>query len=341
MKESISSDFANLEMLADQAFNNILDGVQKSNLNFQMQVLPFSAFISLKKSLVKNKSGSFQLPPAHPTVQSPLPSPTMNEDIGKLLATIKELETDLLNNKNNNLEEAAKNCEDTSDKLKFYEEHSRKLEKENKALRQENKTLVEKLETKAHDINQLKTTVAELNKDKNVLNVALKSVKQDLKAQIKASEDKLKTCEKKLIELHEFKSKKLNEERQERIRKKKELRRETKKNGNNNNPSTTLAAKEEKLDEKKVEKEEESDISVEKKESCPSVAIGSDSSAANSKACVLDPQNKQSVETSEDKFRDIELEEKEEGFIGPRLPRMLTNEEVKALLDRLLGDKHK
>ena len=160
MKESISSDFANLEMLADQAFNNILDGVQKSNLNFQMQVLPFSAFISLKKSLVKNKSGSFQLPPAHPTVQSPLPSPTMNEDIGKLLATIKELETDLLNNKNNNLEEAAKNCEDTSDKLKFYEEHSRKLEKENK-------TLVEMLETKAHDINQLK--IAEVNKNNTSL----------------------------------------------------------------------------------------------------------------------------------------------------------------------------
>ena len=217
----------------------------------------------MKKSCVKNKSGSFQFPPAQATVQSALPSLTMNEDIGKLLATIKKLETDLLNYKNDNHMDASKKCEDTTEKLKFYEEHSIKLEKENKALRQENKTLVAKLETKAHDINQLKSTVAELSKDKNVLSVALKSVKQEFKAQIKASEDKLKTCEKKLVELHEFKSKKLNEERQERIRKKKELRRETKRNGNNNKPSTTLDVQEEKLEEKKVVKEEESIISVE------------------------------------------------------------------------------
>ena len=180
-----------------------------------------------------------------------------------------------------------------------------------------------------------------MNKDKNELSVALKSVKQEFKAQIKASEDKLKICEEKLVELHEFKSKKLNEERQERIREKKELRRETKKNGNNNKPSTTLDVKEEKLEKKKVVKEEESNISDEKKESCLSVVAGSDSSGADSTACVLDPQYNRSVETSENKCRDIELEEKEEGFIGPRLPRMLTNEEVKALFERLLGDKYK
>ena len=50
-------------LLADQTFNNILDKIQKSNLNFQLQVSPFSAFISLKKSIVKDRSGSFLLPP--------------------------------------------------------------------------------------------------------------------------------------------------------------------------------------------------------------------------------------------------------------------------------------
>ena len=45
-----------------------------------------------------------------------------------------------------------------------------------------------------------------------------------------------------------------------------------------------------------------------------------------------------SSETSENKFENIELEEKEEGFIGPRLPRVLTDEEFKLLLKRLLGD---
>ena len=40
-----------------------------------------------------------------------------------------------------------------------------------------------------------------------------------------------------------------------------------------------------------------------------------------------------STETSDEQQKDIELEEKEVGFIGPRLPRMLTDDEVKVLLD--------
>ena len=46
-------------------------------------------------------------------------------------------------------------------------------------------------------------------------------------------------------------------------------------------------------------------------------------------------------DASKDKPKDIQLEEKEEGFIGPRLPRMLTDEEVKTIFDRLLGEKYK
>ena len=41
-----------------------------------------------------------------------------------------------------------------------------------------------------------------------------------------------------------------------------------------------------------------------------------------------------------DKYENIELEEKEQGFIGPKLPRMLTDAEFKALVDKLSGDKY-
>ena len=47
-----------------------------------------------------------------------------------------------------------------------------------------------------------------------------------------------------------------------------------------------------------------------------------------------------SEETTGEKYKDIELEEKEEGFIGPRLPRLMTDDEVKALFKKLLGDKY-
>ena len=343
MKEFISSDFANHTMLADQAFNKILDNVQKSNLNFQLQVSPFSALISLKKSLVKDRSGSLLLPPTPlTTVQSPLPSsPTMNADLGELLAKIEELKSDLLSQKNNH--------EDASKKLKIYEENSNKLDKENKTLKQENKSLVGKLETKILEATQLKATVVELNREKNVLSVALKSAKQDLKIQSKASEGKLVKYEKKLSELNEFKTKKLNEERQEKIRKKKELRKEAKKRENNNKKpnNDTPAVKEEVSDEKNGKKDDESDFAVEfENRNCFSVVKESDPISAHSKSCVQNPDNnhplsEKSVETSEEGHRDIELEVKEEGFIGPRLPRMLTDKKVKALFERLLGDKYK
>ena len=50
-------------MLASKVFQHILDQVQSSNLNFQLLVSPFSAQISIKKSLAKDKEGNTLLPP--------------------------------------------------------------------------------------------------------------------------------------------------------------------------------------------------------------------------------------------------------------------------------------
>ena len=41
------------------------------------------------------------------------------------------------------------------------------------------------------------------------------------------------------------------------------------------------------------------------------------------------------VKTNANDFENIELEEKEEGFIGPRLPRLMTKEEVDVLFKEL------
>ena len=79
------------------------------------------------------------------------------------------------------------------------------------------KSLAEKLDSKAQQVNQFKASVADLNKEKNVLSVALRSVKQDLKMQAKSSDQKLAEYEKKLAELNEFKLKTLNQERKEKL----------------------------------------------------------------------------------------------------------------------------
>ena len=43
---------------------------------------------------------------------------------------------------------------------------------------------------------------------------------------------------------------------------------------------------------------------------------------------------------SDERYEHVELEVKDEGFIGPRLPRVMSNEEFKTLMDKLLGYKY-
>ena len=335
MEKITSSDFRNHEMIAEQTFRNILDDIQRSNLNFQLQVSPFSAYISLRKTLVKDLSGAVLLPPPKASVPPSLQSPTLHTDVAKYLVRINELEKDLLAMKDNH-EDVVNKCRDAS----------AKLEKENKALKLENKSLSEKLNSKALQINQLRVSVEDLNKEKNVLSVALKSVKQDLKAQSKSSDKKIAEYEKKLSELNEFKQKTLNQERRERLQKKKDLRKEAKKCNNNNKKKSvkdTFTGNEEDFKEHCIEKVSEPDSSVQKVRT--ELNDGCFSTMANEGDIAPDdtkpPLSQSSGDISENRHREIELEEKEQGFIGPRLPRMLTDEEVKAVFDRLLGDKYK
>ena len=44
-------------MLTAASFNQILLQIQDSSLNYQLKITPFSAFISIKKSLVKDWEG--------------------------------------------------------------------------------------------------------------------------------------------------------------------------------------------------------------------------------------------------------------------------------------------
>ena len=89
MQETINSD-CNLTMLAIQAFEDIIDNVQSSGLNFQLQISPFSAIISLKKSLVRDRSGNPIIPNKYHQNDR-----KRNEPIEALIAKNNELERKL------------------------------------------------------------------------------------------------------------------------------------------------------------------------------------------------------------------------------------------------------
>ena len=52
------------KMAIDATFNSILNEVQMSNLNFAIQLTPFAAYITLKKSTQVDKSGRSTTPSA-------------------------------------------------------------------------------------------------------------------------------------------------------------------------------------------------------------------------------------------------------------------------------------
>ena len=105
MKQEIDSDY-NPAMLANNAFESIIDTIRTSNLNFQLQMSPFSAQISLKNSLVMERTGVFRLPPSTPSAVR------IESDDPTFTRTNKELNTEF-------------------DKLKL--EHSRAVDDRDKA----------------------------------------------------------------------------------------------------------------------------------------------------------------------------------------------------------------
>ena len=54
----------NVAMEASNTFKNLLQQVKCSHLNFKLELSPFSAVISLKKSFIKDKIGNTILPPS-------------------------------------------------------------------------------------------------------------------------------------------------------------------------------------------------------------------------------------------------------------------------------------
>ena len=51
-----------LKMAVDAKFLSILNEIQHSNLNFSLQLTPFAAYITLKKSALKDQNGINAVP---------------------------------------------------------------------------------------------------------------------------------------------------------------------------------------------------------------------------------------------------------------------------------------
>ena len=113
----------NPTMVASKTFDSILEQIQASNLNFQLQISPFSANISLKRSPIKDKFGS---PIFLPNVsQTCLPN---SSEVAVLVSKNLKLESDLEALKKN-YEFAVQDSVEAHQKIRFLEsQHVVKVE---------------------------------------------------------------------------------------------------------------------------------------------------------------------------------------------------------------------
>ena len=161
--QQIQDSDINFAMIASNTFDRILQEIQTSNLNFQLQVSPFSAQISLKKSLVKDRKGSYCL-------QSESSMSRTESEILILQNKNLKIENDL-NKLYKSYERAVNDCEEALGRIKTLEENcenkhikdeaNQKFIKDNTseiiadALRTENENLRAKIKDQNEGLNHL------------------------------------------------------------------------------------------------------------------------------------------------------------------------------------------
>ena len=186
MHQLKTSDVVNPTMIAKTSFENILETIQSSNLNFQLQVSPFSATIFLKKSAIKDKNGNPLLPPK--TSPTRLPQPFMSE-IAALASKNQKLENDFLILKNNYdfCVEECKNAYATIDSLQTQ------LAAENVEIKTETSDLVTNnyIIEKKHLESELKQLEQENFDDKSMIanqKMKIQNLEQSIKKQKEISQ---------------------------------------------------------------------------------------------------------------------------------------------------------
>ena len=163
----------------NQVCATILDNVINSGLDFSIHQTPYSIHFSLRKKYCKNSSNKIPLnSPSHTSLQQE--------------TQVEQFRQELLHTRNEYVKlynlyaaEHEAKCKLERENKEFIENHlNGEQSVENvKAIRTENKSLKEKLENRSLELKHLKTDLENVQKEKNVLSVALKASKAEIKEQ--------------------------------------------------------------------------------------------------------------------------------------------------------------
>ena len=198
-KQNLIDSDQHIPTMASCIFDKILQEIQLSNLNFQIQVSPFSALISLKKSFVKEKDGSLRLPT--PPISSSYNSSRSETDLA--IRNVKlEKDFDALSQKYAHVSDQ---YEEALVRIQSYEEFQEKHFKSEFAqkedtiadLKHERNTLMKKISERDDTIKELQSSINMKNEVTKNLNKKLTesnakarkekaAIVKDYKAEIKS-----------------------------------------------------------------------------------------------------------------------------------------------------------
>lgn len=314
----------------------IIATVNNSQLDYTMNQTPYSIHFSIRKKFSKI---------SHPT-SSPIQKEenirqtdyyreeleSMKNEYSKVFSFYQVEVTERIN-----LENELKNKSAEINKLKADLENVTKAEnlKDKHLIQYHNlnaefQRLQNSHEKKCEELKHLKSVTENVKKENNELSVALRRTKQENKEQYKSFEKEKKQLEKKVFDLNEFRVKILNEEREEKIRIRKEIKKSKQK-------MRSDAVKEPVDDNKNI---------VNMKDSIEILNINDDEILEE--ATVLDETK---LKLEEDDFEvdcgsivenndtedcNVNMED-EEGFLGPKLPPLMSKAEIEEFQKELFA----
>ena len=191
-----------LKMATDVTFNSILTEIQLSKLNFAMQLTPFAAYITLKRSIVKDNNGN----PFTPPLPMYLIYQQSSRDLEAARAEILRL--------NDALSESVKNCANLNSVNTSLLSKLNKVEEKLALQEDANVELAHKVEMKDKEVSKLVTIRKELenklklqNKESNEYANKTEAELKELFKTIKGKEKEVYNINKQLINYRDKESK--------------------------------------------------------------------------------------------------------------------------------------
>ena len=195
------NQLTDLKMAVDATFSSIISEIQLSNLNFSLQITPFSAYITLKKSVIKDQNG-VQAVPSPPILfllqQAHQKMAELREETEQLKIKLDaaEKKNDILVNdnavlaeviavSNNNLE--ASNATNNALHAKLEEAEKQVLEISS-AKSSSEACLKDTKKSLQHEINNANTVIKSLEKGSK----ALEKENHNLKRNLESARDTIK-----------------------------------------------------------------------------------------------------------------------------------------------------